>query len=97
MPEDPGQLPQPDKLTKAYFEVCSLLPLSSCHAPRSRKEALGGAGQGGEGRGWICGSCETKLQFTDGIDGAPADLPRRLIMSDLDLGWTAVIPFWSWE
>ena len=27
--EDPGQLPQPDKVTKAYFEVCSLSPLFS--------------------------------------------------------------------
>ena len=34
VPDDPGQLPQPDKVTRAYFEVCSLLPLSSlnkCH------------------------------------------------------------------
>ena len=28
--QDPGKLPQPDKVTKAYFEVCRLCSVS-CH------------------------------------------------------------------
>lgn len=32
-PVDPGQLPKPDKLTKAYFEVCTLpCPALRCPA-----------------------------------------------------------------
>ena len=68
VPEDPGQLPQPDKLTKAYFEVCSLLVLFSlnklCTMVKDRTPGWHRAGGVGEGRGlfvavpvkWSCRS-----------------------------------------
>ena len=59
VPEDPGQLPQPDKLTKAYFEVCSLLALSSLNKShtvyRERSPGKGGGG-GGRSVNWSCSS-----------------------------------------
>ena len=45
VPEDPGQLPQPDKVTKAYFEVCPLLPLFTLKISQTLWETKGRRGR----------------------------------------------------
>ena len=86
VPEDPGQLPQPDKLTKAYFEVCSHLLLFTSHAACGGRAPLwevGGTRGGGRG-GWrYRGICDLNVQSVDG--GGTVRLLTSL------MGWSGCI------